>query len=160
MKWYMPCRLGEKFQQTRFVGWEKDTRIFVTTGEELQLIGIGKGLKAEWAKGEAEIFRDYNCRDERNKMVLETYSVGKWNFENLILEVPDKEFDEVRIMGKRKARLLGFTYRDGEILGHFITCDRYEHFWEHIDIELQYTEIERYKYIHFDFKEDVVNGRE
>lgn len=159
MKWYMPCRLGEKFQQTKFVGWEKDTRIFVATGEEFQLTGIGVGMKAEWAKGDAEIFRDYTCIDERGKIRLESYNVGKWNFENLMLEVPDREF-EARMVGKRKARLIGFYFRDGAVFGHFMTCDRFEHFHEPVDIDLQYTGIERYKYIHFDFKEDAVNGRE
>lgn len=157
MRWFMPCKLGETYPETKFVDWVNDTRIFALTGRQLQLKGIDVGMEAEWCD-EPEIFRGYLSYTDRDELHLESYNAGKWNFEKLVLEVDNSEF-ETRILGKKKCRLIGFKYDENGLLGHYITCDRYEHFYEPINIELTYKEYVGYQYIHFDFKEDTTHGR-
>lgn len=149
MKWFMPCRLGEIYPETKFLDWTNDTRVFGLTGQKLQLIEAEIGMRADFASNPEE-FRTYIANNEKGGLRLESYNIGKWNFERLILEIPDSEF-EPRIDGKKKVRLLGVKYSEGGLLGHFITCDRYEHFYKPVDIKLVYTEYNERQYIHFDF---------
>ena len=150
MRWFMPCKLGEIYPETKFIEWTNGTRVFGLTDRHLQLIEVGVGMRADFVE-EPEVFREYIANSERGRHHLESYSVGKWNFERFILEIPDSEFEE-RVRGKKKVRLLGVKYSEDGLIGHFITCDRYEHFYEPINIELVYTEYTDRQYIHFEFE--------
>lgn len=150
MKWFMPCKLGEFYPETKFLEWTNGTRVFGETGKSLKMIEADVGMKGDFAK-DPEVFRTYRADYESGGFCLESYSVGKWNFERFIMEIPDAEFEE-RVIGKKKVRLIGVKYRENGLLGHYITCDRYEHFYEPINIEPVYTEFTDRQYIHFDFE--------
>lgn len=156
MRWYMPCRLGEWYPETKFLNWtnwESGTsgaRVFGLTGRQLQLRRVDVGMDGSFSD-EPEVFREYFSYTERDSLELETYNAGKWNFEKLILEVPDSEFEE-RVIGKKKVRLIGFGYDENGLLGHYITCDRYQHFYEPVNIDLVYREYNGHQYIHFEFE--------
>jgi len=157
MRWYMPCKLGEFYPETRFLEWTNNTRVFGKTGRMLQMIEAECGMDGSFCS-EPEVFRGYVARTKDGSTVLESYSVGKWNFERFILEIPDALFKE-QLQKRKKSRLIGIKYDENGLLGHYITCDRYEHFYEPINIELVYTEFKDRQYIHFDFKEDTCDGR-
>jgi len=157
MRWFVPCKLGEEYPETKFLDWAKGTRVFGETGKILKLTGIDVGMKAGWADCPEE-FRDYTAVSERGALTLENYQVGKWNFEKLLLEIQDAEFEE-RLIGRKKAKLIGFRYREDGILGHYVTGDRYEHFYEPVNIEFAYTEYTGSEYIHFDFQGGKENDR-
>lgn len=156
MKWYMPCKLGERYPETKFITWVNGTRVFGATGRQLQLIDIDIGMRAEWSATPEE-HRTYGACDESGGYHLDTYSIGKWSFERQVMEISDSEFAE-RLIGKKKARLLGVRYSESGLLGHYVTCDRYEHFYEPIDIELRYSEVSDKQYFHFTFEEEKMHG--
>ena len=149
MRWFMPCKLGETYSETKFLEWTNGTRVFGKTGKSLKLREADVGMRADFSDCPEE-FRNYIADDERGGIHLESYNVGKWNFEYLTMEIPDAEFDE-RLLGKKKVRLIGIKYSEDGLLGHFITCDRYEHFYEPINIEPVYKEFTDRQYIHFEF---------
>lgn len=150
MRWFMPCKLGETYPETKFIDWINEARVFGLTGRHLQLREVDVGMRIDFAE-DPEVFRTYSAYTERGELHLESYSVGKWNFERFILEIPDSEFEE-QVRGKKKVRLLGVKYSEEGLLGHYITCDRYEHFYEPINIEMVYTEYVDRQYIHFEFE--------
>lgn len=150
MKWFMPCKLGENYPETKFLEWTSGTRVFGETGKRLKMIEADVGMKGDFAK-DPEEFRSYRADYESGGFCLESYNVGKWNFERFIMEISDAEFEE-RVLGKKKVRLIGVKYSENGLLGHYITCNRYEHFYEPINIEPVYTEFTDRQYIHFDFE--------
>ena len=152
MQWYMPCKLGEWYPETKFITWVNGTRVFGTTGRKLQMVDACYGMPSDHLP-----YREYVARTESGIIVLDTYNEDKWNFERFIMEISDSEFAE-RIIGKKKSRLLGVRYSENGLLGHYITCDRYEHFYEPIDIELRYTEVTDKQYFHFTFEEEKMHG--
>lgn len=150
MRWYVPCKLGEMYPETEFLSWVNGTRVYGYTGKELQLIEVNVGMKADWACVPEE-YRDYVSIKNKCVNSLEKYNVGKFNFEKMILEISDSEFEE-RLLGKKKVRLIGLRYSESGLLGHYITVDRYEHFYEPIEIKVMYSEMKNNRYIQFKFK--------
>ena len=156
MKWFMPCKLGALYPETKFVDWTNGTRIFGETGKLRKMTEVYVGIKAAWADVPEE-FRGYGAYDERGGYHPDTYNIGKWNFERFVMEIPDAEFEE-KVLGKKKVQLIGVKHSEKGLLGHYITLDRYEHFYEPINIVPVYTEYTERQYIHFDFKEETTHG--
>ena len=122
MRWYLPCKLGEKFAWYEFYTWKDGMRYSRPVDKPMTLYSISPGMEGSWSSL-PEYWRE-----------IEAYS-GVRHFAKFVhcneyfiqyqLEISDDKFEYTDMSNKIKAkkgtlgRLINVLYENGEILGEY-----------------------------------------
>lgn len=122
MRFYLPCKLGEKFTSLKFAGWVDGERTYLND-RECMLKGFDKSLF------------DMVCIAVDNSGTIKLLNYGEYgkHYEACYeLYIDDKYFEWEKLSewgfpSERTGKLIGLSLEEGYEVAHFCMQPRYEH---------------------------------